>query len=205
VTLSRQQVRHVRDRIAALGLDDGSVEVRLQDYRDLPASGAAGFDAIATVEMGEHVGEQAYPQFAAGLFQLVRPGGRVLVQQMSRGVGAPDGGAFISAYVAPDLHMRPLGDTVSLLEQAGLEIRDTEAMREHYVRTIRAWHATLERRWDGAVEVVGEQVARVWRLYLAGTALSFEQRRAGVDQILAVRPTGDGTSGMPPTRHEWVR
>lgn len=39
------------------------------------------------------------------------------------------------------------------------------------------------RLWDG---MTPEQV-RVWRLYLAGGALAFEEGRMGVDQILAVR------------------
>jgi cyclopropane-fatty-acyl-phospholipid synthase len=40
----------------------------------------------------------------------------------------------------------------------------------------------------------------VWRLYLVGGALTFEEGRMGVDQILAVRPTETGVSGMPATR-----
>jgi len=48
--------------------------------------------------------------------------------------------------------------------------------------------------------MVGEEVARVWRLYLVGGALAFEEGRMGVDQILAVKPTADGRSGMPPVR-----
>jgi cyclopropane-fatty-acyl-phospholipid synthase len=48
--------------------------------------------------------------------------------------------------------------------------------------------------------MVGEEVARVWRLYLVGGALAFEEGRMGVDQILMVRPGGDGRSGLPPVR-----
>ena len=72
---------------------------------------------------------------------------------------------------------------------AGFEIRDVEAMREHYVRTVAALAATrFESRCDEFVALVGEEVARVWRLYLVGGALGFEEGRMGVDQILAVRP-----------------
>nr|BFF25103.1 hypothetical protein GCM10025732_30680 [Glycomyces mayteni] len=73
-------------------------------------------------------------------------------------------------------------------------------MREHYTRTIRAWHDTLEDRWDAAVDLVGLPTARVWRLYMVGAALAFEDRRMGVDQILAVVPDGFGDAAMPPTR-----
>jgi cyclopropane-fatty-acyl-phospholipid synthase len=98
------------------------------------------------------------------------------------------------------MHMRPISRTIDQLEAAGLEIRDVEAMREHYVRTVSHWSATLESRWDEFVSLVGEETARVWRLYLIGGAVSFAEGRMGVDQVLAVRPGPDGTSDMPRTR-----
>jgi cyclopropane-fatty-acyl-phospholipid synthase len=199
VTLAREQAAHVREQVAERGLEH-RVEVVCQDYRDIEGG---PYDAVATVEMGEHVGDAEYPAFAGALHRLVRPGGRVLVQQMSRGPGAPGGGPFIEAYIAPDMHMRPLGETVTLLEAAGLELRHTESLREHYTRTVNAWHRTLEERWDRFGALVGEETARVWRLYLAGGALAFEEGRMGVDQILAVRPGPGGASGMPTATPAW--
>ncbi|WP_405619905.1 class I SAM-dependent methyltransferase [Streptomyces sp. NBC_01508] len=199
VTLAAEQARYVTEQVTARGLTE-LVEVRLSDYRDIEAG---SYDAVSTIEMGEHVGDAEYPGFTATLHRMLRPGGRVLVQQMSRGAVAPGGGAFIESYIAPDMHMRPLGDTVSLLEGAGLEVRAVEAMREHYTRTIRAWHRTLEERWAQFGALVGEETARVWRLYLVGSALAFEEGRMGVDQILAVRPTDRGRGDLPPTPRHW--
>ncbi|MET7389110.1 class I SAM-dependent methyltransferase [Streptomyces sp. NPDC005529] len=199
VTLAAEQAAHVREQVRERGLEH-LVDVVCQDYRDIEGG---AYDAVATVEMGEHVGDAEYPAFAAALRRLVRPQGRVLVQQMSRGSVAPGGGAFIEAYIAPDMHMRPLGETVGLLEGAGLEVRSVESLREHYVRTVAAWHRTLEERWDDFVRLVGEETARVWRLYLVGGALAFEERRMGVDQILSVRPTPGGAAGMPAVPHTW--
>ncbi|KDN16911.1 SAM-dependent methyltransferase [Amycolatopsis rifamycinica] len=198
ITLSAEQLQHIRGRLAQHDLAD-RVEVRRQDYRELPD---APFDAVASIEMGEHVGEVNYPAYAATLHRMVKPGGRVLLQQMSRGDVAPGGGAFIERYIAPDMTMRPVGRTIGHLETAGLEVRDVHALREHYVRTVRAWAATLERNWADVVALIGETGARVWRLYLVGGALAFEENRMGVDQILAVRPDRHGGSGMPATR-EW--
>ncbi|WP_439664511.1 class I SAM-dependent methyltransferase [Lentzea sp. HUAS TT2] len=200
VTISAQQRAHILGRIEAEGLTD-RVEVRLQDYREVRD---APFDAISTIEMGEHVGESNYPEYAATLHRLLKPEGRLLLQQMSRGHNAPGGGAFIESYVAPDMHMRPVSATTGFLEAAGLEIRDVHALREHYVWTVRAWAETLEERWDEVVALVGEGQARVWRLYLAGGALTFEEGRMGVDQILAVRRSEAGRSGMPRVRRELV-
>jgi cyclopropane fatty-acyl-phospholipid synthase-like methyltransferase/DUF1365 family protein len=201
VTLSAQQRDHVAKRVADRGLD-GLVTVRLQDYREIEDT--EPFDAVSSIEMGEHVGEDQYPVYASTLFGHLRPGGRLLLQQMSRRADtAPGGGAFIESYIAPDMHMRPMSATVAFLENAGFEIRDVEAMREHYVRTVDAWIETFERNYDAVVALVGEEIARVWRLYLVGGGLSFEEGRMGVDQILSVKPAAGGESGMP-KRRPWV-
>ena len=129
---SAEQRDFVRKRVADRGVQH-LVDVELRDYRDVAADGA--FDAAASVEMGEHVGDEQYPEFLARLHGAVRRGGRVLIQQMSPAPGTPGGGPFIEAFIAPDMHMRPLGETVSLVERAGFEVCHVEAMREHYVRT----------------------------------------------------------------------
>jgi Cyclopropane fatty acid synthase and related methyltransferases len=93
---------------------------------------------------------------------------------------------------------------VEALEQVGFEVRDVEALREHYALTLRAWVANLEASWDRAVELTSPGRARVWRLYMAGSALGFEANRLGVNQVLAVRPEPRGASGMPRTRASLV-
>ena len=196
VTLSAQQRAFVTARIAQRGVSE-RVEVRLQDYREIDDG---PYDRIASLEMGEHVGLENYPTYCSTLYRLLKPTGRLLLQQMSRGSVAPGGGAFIESYVAPDMQMRPVSQTAGLIEDAGFEVRDIEAMREHYIWTVAAWYDTLEREWERAVELVGEQQARVWRLYLIGGMLAFAERRMGVDQILAVRPSTNGDAVMPQTR-----
>jgi cyclopropane-fatty-acyl-phospholipid synthase len=197
VTLSAQQRELGLARVAAQGLED-RVEIRLQDYREVSDG---PFDAVASIEMGEHVGRANYPVYAAQLHRLLRPQGRLLLQQMSRGAAgrnsAPGGGAFMERYVAPDMDMRPLGETLTMLEAAGLEVVDVHGLREHYVATVRPWLATLEERRTEAVALVGEEQFRVWRLYLAGAALAFEENRMGVHQVLMVRPDVRGRSGLP--------
>jgi cyclopropane-fatty-acyl-phospholipid synthase len=183
VTLSAEQGGYVRQRVRGLGLG-GRAEVKIQDYRDVLDT---GFDAIASVEMGEHVGAAQYPAFCAALHRRLRPGGRLLIQQMSRRGRAPGGGPFIESYIAPDMHMRPVGETVRLIEQAGFEVTGVQAMREHYVRTIRAWLDNFEASLPAVADLLTPEQIRVWRLYLAGGALAFEEGRMGVDQILAVR------------------
>lgn len=202
VTISAQQRDHVEKQVAERGLGD-RVSVRLQDYREVPVPAEGRYDAVASIEMSEHVGQEQYPVYATTLHRLVRPGGRVLVQAMSH-PSAPGGGAFIERYVAPDMHMRPVWETAELIARSGLELRDVESIREHYAWTVGAWAATLERRWSEIVDLIGEPAARIWRLYLAGGALVFAENRMGVDQMLFVRPDADGASGMPATRGRWT-
>ncbi len=195
VTIAAEQKRFIDERIRERGLE-GQVEIRLQDYREVPERGV--FDAVSSIEMGEHVGQRNYPTYAGVLRRSVKPGGRVLIQQMSRSGKWPGGGPFIESFIAPDMFMRPVGETVSFLERAGLEVRDVHAMREHYVHTVAGWLENFEAHRDRLTELVGEEVVRVWRLYLVGGAIAFRDGRMGVDQILMVRPGGAHT--LPPVR-----
>ncbi|MBP2370062.1 SAM-dependent methyltransferase [Pseudonocardia parietis] len=204
ITLSAQQRDYGIERVRRAGLGD-RVEIRLQDYRELSTDDRAEpFDAVASIEMGEHVGQDNYPVYAAQLHRLLRPHGRLLLQQMSRGASgtntASGGGAFMTAYVAPDMHMRPLGETLAFLERAGHEIIDVHSLREHYVWTVRPWLDTLQQHRETAIRMIGAEQWRVWLLYLAGAALAFEENRMGVHQILTVRTGADGTSGLPRSR-----
>nr|WP_227467269.1 cyclopropane-fatty-acyl-phospholipid synthase family protein [Nocardioides lijunqiniae] len=197
VTIAAEQKRFIDARIAERGLQD-RVEIRLQDYREVPERDH--FDAVSSLEMGEHVGQDNYPTYAEVLHRSVRPGGRVLVQQMSRTGAWPGGGPFIESFIAPDMHMRPVGETVALLEGSGLEARDVHALREHYVLTVAGWLRRFESNVERLTELVGEEVVRVWRLYLVGGAMAFRDGRMGVDQVLLVRP---GAAHTLPWQRHW--
>jgi cyclopropane-fatty-acyl-phospholipid synthase len=210
VTLSVEQRDYVLAKAAERGLSD-RVDVSLRHFRDLEASGVRDgeIDAIASIEMGEHVGDAEYVVFVDSIHRYLKPGGRALIQQMSRSNDAPGdspgGGPFIETYIAPDMHMKPLAKTIGLIAASGLEIRDVQAMREHYPQTVAGWAAQLEDNWDVAVKLIGEENARVWRLYLVGGALAFEENRMGVDQILSVKPSPRGVSGMPASPLAWLQ
>ena len=188
VTISREQQRYAEAEARRRGVGH-LVELRLCDYRDAAPLAGAEYDAVASIEMGEHVGEARYPTYAAVLHDAVRPGGRVLVQQMSRSGGWPGGGPFIESFIAPDMHMRPVGETVALLERSGLEVRDVHALGEHYVQTVAGWKQRFEENLAPITDLVGEEMVRVWRLYLVGGAMAFRDGRMGVDQILLERPS----------------
>ena len=204
VTISAAQAELARRRIADAGLAD-RVEVRLQDYREVVDG---PFDAISSIGMAEHVGLAQLPVYAARLYALLPPGGRLLNQAIARGPAAgperPDPRSFLTRYVFPDGELQPLATHVRVLEEAGFEVCDVEALRRHYALTCRAWVSNLERRWNEAVRLSSPGRARVWRLYLAGSALAFERHRAGVNQVLAVKPGTPGHDRLPLRRPDWA-
>jgi cyclopropane-fatty-acyl-phospholipid synthase len=134
---------------------------------------------------------------------LLRPRGRLL----NHAISSPDtrGGrvpprSFIGRYVFPDGHLLEVGTVITAMQDLHLEVRDVESLREHYARTLRAWVANLEGSWDEAVRLVGAGRARVWRLYMAASAVNFEANRTAIHQVLAVNTPSDGSSAIPATR-----
>ncbi|MFD9961690.1 class I SAM-dependent methyltransferase [Amycolatopsis sp. NPDC058986] len=192
ITISAEQAALARERVNRAGLSD-RVDIRIQDYREITDG---PYDAICSIGMAEHVGSARYREYTDALYGLLEPGGRLLNHQISRRP-TPDETTyrldeFIDRYVFPDGELMPLGTTVKLIEDTGFEIRHVEALREHYGPTLRAWVRNLETHWTEATGLATPGRARVWRLYLAASALAFEQNRIGVNQVLAVRPARTG-------------
>ena len=201
VTLSPAQAGWARDRIAAAGLEK-QVKIRLQDYRDV---WDGPFDAIASVGMFEHVGSSKSAEYFGTMRRLLAPQGRLLNHAISSVGGSRIGPrSFIGRYVFPDGELMDVGQVVLSMEAAGFEVRDVESLREHYAKTLRAWVANLQQRWDAAVAEVGVRRARVWLLYMAASANGFEDGGISIHQVLGVVPGDDGGSGMPPTRSAWI-
>jgi cyclopropane-fatty-acyl-phospholipid synthase len=150
--------------------------------------------------MFEHVGLSQLSEYFGRLRRLLRPGGRLLNHGISR---PPTAGrsrfrrrSFIDRYVFPDGELHEIGSVVSAIQRRGLEVRHVESLREHYALTLRAWVRNLEAEWDACVAEAGPGRARIWRLYMAASALNFEAGRTQVHQVLAVKSEG-GRSGLP--------
>ena len=200
VTISDEQAALARHRIAQAGLDD-RIEIRVQDYREVPDE---PFDAVSSIGMAEHVGKKNMTGYFEQLHGLVRPGGRVMNHAIASIGGSRMGGRnFMHRYVFPDGELLDLGDTVRAMGAAGIEVRDVENLREHYATTLRHWVANLEERWDDAVALVGEGRCRVWQLYMSASINGFDDAGVQLYQTLGVRNHDDGRSDMPTTRAGW--
>jgi cyclopropane-fatty-acyl-phospholipid synthase len=195
VTLSRQQAEWGQKAIADAGLSE-QAEIRHGDYREITET---GFDAVSSIGLTEHIGARNVGEYASFLRSKLRPQGRLLNHCITRPTTTEPvrhTNGFINRYVFPDGEIEAVGFLISAIQDAGLEVRHEENLREHYARTTGAWLANLEDHWDDAVAEVGQGRARVWRLYLAASTLGFEQRRIELHQVLAVR-TENGDAGMP--------
>ena len=200
VTLSSAQADLARLRVKEAGLDN-EIEIRVQDYRDLEGE---QFDVISSVGMIEHVGMNKTAEYFATLYSLLRDTGRLLNHAISSVGGSRMGrNSFIGRYVFPDGELIDVSEVAGAMERAGFEVRDVESLREHYAKTLQAWLRNLEENWDAAVNEVGVQRARVWRLYMAASANGFDDGGISIHQVLAVKPDPKGHSGMPPTRSGW--
>jgi cyclopropane-fatty-acyl-phospholipid synthase len=201
ITISREQVELAQKRVVEAGVGD-LVDIRMQDYREL---GDERFDAISSIGMAEHVGAKRVDDYFSILHTALVPTGRLLNHAISSVGGSRLGRrSFVGRYVFPDGELLDVGDTVKAMERAGFEVRDVESLREHYARTLRAWVANIEGNWEAAVAAADVARARIWRLYMAGSAVGFTDGGINIHQVLGVVPTASGESAIPPTRVGWV-
>jgi cyclopropane-fatty-acyl-phospholipid synthase len=203
VTLSRAQAEWASKAIAEAGLADRA-EVRHLDYRDAPVVDG-GYDAISSIGLTEHIGRAQLPAYFRTLLGLLKPGGRLLNHAIMRTTTTQDAifkGGFINRYVFPDGELNGVGHVISAMQDNGFEVQHEENLREHYARTLAAWCANLDANWDACVAEAGEEVARVWRLYMSGSQLAFAEHRLELHQVLASKPQSGGASGMP-LRPDW--
>ena len=186
VTLSEEQVKLGRERVREAGLED-RVTLRLADYRELSGE---QFDAISSIGMVEHVGEERIDLYMRTLNGLLRPGGRLLNHGIAKlmDFDTRDEGAFSERFVFPDGVPLPLSRIAQAMERTGLVVRHVEGLPEDYARTLDYWIESYEARYDEAVRLAGEERARVWKLYLRAARAGFTTGWASVYQVLASKP-----------------
>ncbi|MFD1859261.1 methyltransferase domain-containing protein [Aeromicrobium camelliae] len=195
VTLSREQAEWAQKAIVDEGLTD-LAEVRFSDYRDVSET---GFDAISSIGLTEHIGVRNYPDYFRFAYDHLRDGGRMLNHCITRpdNVARATAGAFIDRYVFPDGELTGVGRITVAMQDAGLEVRHAENLREHYALTLKGWCENLEANWDEALNEVTVGRAKVWGLYMAGSRLAFERNEIELHHVLGVKVGPDGNAHYP--------
>lgn len=180
LTLSEEQKAYADSRLAAAGLAERT-DIRLLDYRDVTGQ----FDAIASVEMVEAVGQEYWPAYLQAIARALKPGGKAALQLISMRGELFDAYAanadFIQTYIFPGGLLIEEGRFRHLAEQAGLSWQDRAGYGPHYAETLRRWRESyeaavargaLDRGFDGAFH-------DLWRYYLMYCEGGF--RGGGID------------------------
>lgn len=201
ITLSRNQFEYACAEVKRQGLED-LVTIEMRNYRDLPL--VATYDKVSSIGMFEHVGLKNLPGYFSTVHMVLKPGGLFLNHGITsdepgwnRGVATQ----FINRHVFPDGELDTISNIQSRMEEAKFEIFDVENLRPHYAYTLRHWVSRLDAMSEEAIRLVGERTYRVWRLYMTGCALQFEQGATGIYQILA-ECKQDGFPHLPLTRRD---
>lgn len=184
ITLSTEQHKKFRERIAEEGLED-YLTVELMDYRDLPKSGLL-FDRVVSVGMVEHVGRENYKLFIDCVNQSLKPGGVFLlhfISSLTEHVGDP----WIRKYIFPGGTVPSLREIISFLSESRFHILDVENLRMHYNRTLLCWEKNFREHIEEVRKLFDEKFIRMWDLYLASCAATFHNGIIDLHQILMTK------------------
>jgi cyclopropane-fatty-acyl-phospholipid synthase len=190
VTVSSEQAEEARRRVKEAGVDD-RVSILVRDYREVQGR----YDAIASIGMFEHVGAKELGTYFGHLSGLLGPDGILLnhgiTTRQRKSKGKP---TFVSTYVFPDGELHPIEMSITAAEAAGFQVRDLESLRPSYALTLRHWVANLE--GNPLIRTADNEVRhRLFRLYMAGSALAFESGGTDVYQMVATKPGRPWTLG----------
>ncbi|MBV9264803.1 MAG: class I SAM-dependent methyltransferase [Acidobacteriaceae bacterium] len=184
-TIAAQQREYVQHEIERRGLS-GRLTVCLCDYREMNGR----YDKIASVGMFEHVGKARLAAYLRKMFELLRPRGRLLNSGIvrPRGVTERPDTLSIRKSVFPSGELIHLDDVLREGERAGFEVIGMRDFRVHYALTCKAWVANLQRNQERCRSLVGSRTYRTWLLYLAASAIGFEEGRTSAAQVLFLKP-----------------
>jgi cyclopropane-fatty-acyl-phospholipid synthase len=184
VTLSDEQLAWGRARMAQAALSD-QVELRLQDYRDIPAQ---RFDAIVSIEMFEAVGREYWGSFFQTVRDRLKPGGRACIQSITirddlfeRYANSTD---FIQQYIFPGGMLPSVEQFHAQAKQAGLKVVQELRFGPDYAETLRRWrHDFLTQEAALAQQGFDQRFMRLWSFYLAYCEAAFDTGNTDVVQF----------------------
>ncbi|MDN7146231.1 cyclopropane-fatty-acyl-phospholipid synthase family protein [Liquorilactobacillus mali] len=193
ITLSEEQYKFVKKRIADEGLED-QAEVYLEDYRELKHE---PFDYITSVGMFEHVGEENLETYFKTIAKYLSNDGVALIHGITRQQGGAYNG-WINQYIFPGGYVPGLNENLKHIIDAGMQVFDIETLRRHYQHTLEIWDENFKNHLDEISEKMDEKFIRMWDLYLQACAASFEA--GNIDCIQYLISKGPSGKNLPRTR-----
>lgn len=174
VTVSDEQARDARERCRGL-----SVEIRLQDYREVDGR----FDRILSLGMFEHVGPRNHRRFMEEVRRLLSPDGLCLVQTVGslESHTVPD--PWLARYIFPDAKI-PSAAQIARAAEGLLVLEDWHGFGPDYDRTLMHWAENFEAAWPELAKRYDERFHRMWRYYLLSCAGGFRARRTQLWQVV---------------------
>lgn len=187
LTLSVEQKGWAEEKIAAAELSH-RIEIRLQDYREISDQ----FDAIASVEMVEAVGERWWPSYLDCIASNLKSGGRAALQFISIQHDLFDGYSrnadFIQAYIFPGGMLLDEPRFESLANQRGLSWEDRSGFRLDYAETLKRWRECYDRAvMEGRLNEFSDEFHDLWRYYLMYCEGGFRGGGIDVAQVTMTR------------------
>ncbi|HEX5008658.1 MAG TPA: cyclopropane-fatty-acyl-phospholipid synthase family protein [Hyphomonadaceae bacterium] len=188
ITISDAQHAFASRRISAAGLSN-QVEIILRDYRDVDGQ----FDAVASIEMFEAVGEEYWPGYFRKIAEVLKPGGRAALQIITidddyfeRYRKRAD---FIQHYIFPGGMLPSERRLREETEAAGLHFEVDAMFGKSYARTLAEWAKRFDLAWDGIKGgKFNESFRRLWLYYLAYCEAGFRTGRIDVGQFVLTKP-----------------
>lgn len=167
--ISHEQIAFARARADREGLG-GRIDFIEDDYRNVSGT----FDAFVSVGMLEHVGLRHFRTLAAVLRRVVRRNsGRGLLHFIGRDVPRPLS-PWIRRRIFPGAYPPTLAEvTTQVLAPAAMSVVDVENLRLHYARTLSGWSERFALARNDVRSQYGDEFARAWELYLAGSQAAF--------------------------------
>lgn len=189
ITLSSEQKKYARKWISDEGLS-GQIDIRILNYRDL---GTEQFDKISCVGMSEHVGKANMAHFFNCVYKSLKIGGMFLQHTITTNIKRKKGheNSFLDKYMFPGGELMFEHDLVHLASMSGFELLNAENFRPHYVRTLNDWIIRMEQKKNELLEIVSDNVFRIYHVFFIGSLISFRQKEISLFQNLFYKTDQD--------------
>jgi len=183
--VSREQTLYAREQAEKQGLAE-RVDFIEDDYRHITGR----CDAFVSVGMLEHVGLAHYGELGSVIDRCLEPEGRGLIHSIGRS-RSQRVNRWIEKRIFPNARPPTLGEMMAIFEPHDFAVLDVENLRLHYAVTAEHWLRRFERNRRRVVELVGEERARTWHIYLTGTVATFRVSSMQLFQVVFTRASND--------------